>query len=154
MPYSLQEAKERVITAGKELLHSGLIARTWGNISARISDSEFVVTPSGMAYDSLEPEDLAVVNIYDGSWVGSVKPSSEKGVHQAVYRQRPDAGFVLHTHQDYATALSVLGRDFYFRIPEDGYVPGAGRRASDLLGPVVPTAAYALSSTRALTANL
>ena len=79
MSYSLQEAGELVIRAGKELLASGLIARTWGNISARISDSQFLVTPSGMAYDNLRPEDLVVVGIQDGSWEGSVKPSSEKG---------------------------------------------------------------------------
>ena len=154
MSYSLQEAGELVIRAGKELLASGLIARTWGNISARISDSQFLITPSGMAYDNLRPEDLVVVGIQDGSWEGIVKPSSEKGVHAAAYRQRPDVNFVLHTHQDYATALSVLGRDFVFRISEAGYEPEGRRRASDLIGPVVPTAAYALSSTKKLTGNL
>ena len=44
------EAKELVIRAGKELLQAGIIVRTWGNISCRISDTQFVITPSGLAY--------------------------------------------------------------------------------------------------------
>ncbi|MBR6512201.1 MAG: class II aldolase/adducin family protein, partial [Clostridia bacterium] len=47
MAYKINEAKALVIDAGKELLESGLIARTWGNVSARISDTQFVITPSG-----------------------------------------------------------------------------------------------------------
>ena len=44
---TLHEAKETVVLAGKKLVESGLIARTWGNVSCRISDSHFVITPSG-----------------------------------------------------------------------------------------------------------
>ena len=43
----IQAAKELVIKAGKEVVASGLIARTWGNISCRIDDKQFVITPSG-----------------------------------------------------------------------------------------------------------
>ena len=126
MEYNLTQAKEEVIRAGRELLESGLIARTWGNISARISDSRFVITPSGLSYDSLTPDDIVEVDIEDCAWEGDVKPSSEKGVHAAAYRQRPDVHFVLHTHQDYATALSVLGRDYVLRQTGKG---GARDRA-------------------------
>jgi len=55
---TIQEAKETVIIAGKRLVESGLIARTWGNVSCRISDSHFVITPSGRDYVSLTPEAL------------------------------------------------------------------------------------------------
>ncbi len=60
--YSIEEAKELVIHAGKMLAESGLIARTWGNISARISDVQFVITPSGLAYETLTPEQIVAVN--------------------------------------------------------------------------------------------
>ena len=53
MAYEIQEAKELVVKAGKELIEKGLIARTWGNVSARISDTQFVITPSGRAYEDL-----------------------------------------------------------------------------------------------------
>lgn len=146
MAYDISEAKDLVIRAGKELLESGLIARTWGNISARISDHQFVISPSGLAYDSLTPDDIVTVNIEDGSYVGNVKPSSEKGVHAAAYRLRPDVNFVIHTHQDYATDLSVLGKTIV--------VPEAEADDEKTLGPIIPVAAYGLSSTRTLTRNV
>ena len=59
----IMQAKELVIKAGKELIESGLIARTWGNISCRISDTQFVITPSGRAYETLTPEEIFLVNI-------------------------------------------------------------------------------------------
>ena len=68
MIFSIEEAKEFVIKAGLELLSAGLVARTWGNISARISDTQFVITPSGRSYDSLTKDDIVVVNIADGSY--------------------------------------------------------------------------------------
>ncbi|MBR5016026.1 MAG: class II aldolase/adducin family protein, partial [Clostridia bacterium] len=99
MAYKINEAKALVIDAGKELLESGLIARTWGNVSARISDTQFVITPSGKAYETLTPEDIVTVNIADCSYEGDIKPSSEKGVHAEAYRLRPDVDFIIHTHQ-------------------------------------------------------
>ena len=75
------EAKELVIRAGKELLQAGIIVRTWGNISCRISDTQFVITPSGLAYEDLTPDQIVLVNIADCSYDGDVKPSSEKGIH-------------------------------------------------------------------------
>ena len=59
----IMQAKELVIKAGIELIESGLIARTWGNISCRISDTQFVITPSGRAYETLTPEEIVLVNI-------------------------------------------------------------------------------------------
>ena len=52
------EAKKIVVEAGKQLVSSGLIARTWGNVSCRISDTQFVITPSGRDYISLTPDDI------------------------------------------------------------------------------------------------
>lgn len=107
----IQEAKETVVLAGKKLVESGLIARTWGNVSCRISDSHFVITPSGRDYISLTPDEIVEVAVSDCSYVGSIKPSSEKGIHAEVYKLHPDANFVIHTHQDYASAISVLMLD-------------------------------------------
>ena len=149
MSYSTDEARRLVIKAGKELLESGLIARTWGNISARISPTQCVVSPSGKAYDSLTPDDIVVINIADGKAAdpeNTVKPSSEKGVHAAAYRLRPDVNFVIHTHQDYATDMSILGRQFH--------IGNVKPRIRKRLGPFIPTATYALSSTKKLERNV
>lgn len=108
MAYSIDKARELVLKAGLELSEAGLVARTWGNISARVSDTQYVITPSGRAYDTLTKEDIVLVNIADGTYEGDIKPSGEKGVHAAVYELCPDVNFVIHTHQNYASALSVL----------------------------------------------
>ena len=60
MAYQLEEAKKLVIQAGLDMIEKGLIARTWGNISGRISESQFVITPSGRTYESLTPDQLVV----------------------------------------------------------------------------------------------
>ncbi len=107
MYYSETEARKLVIEAGLRLLENKLIARTWGNISARISKDEFIITPSGKAYDRLTPADLVKVRVADCSYKGNVKPSSEKGVHAAAYAQRNHIGFIIHTHQYYASVVAA-----------------------------------------------
>ena len=133
MAYTEQKARELVAEAGRKLLERGLAARTWGNISARVSDTHFVITPSGMAYEAIRPHHLALVDSRDGSWEGERKPSSEKGIHADAYRLRPEADFVIHTHQDMASILGVAGMDLVTKHP--------------LLGGRVPCAAYGLPST-------
>lgn len=110
MYYSETEARKLVVEAGLRLLENKLVARTWGNISARISKDEFIITPSGKAYDRLTPADLVKVRL-DGSYKGNMKPSSEKGVHAAAYAQRNHVGFIIHTHQYYASAVAAECRD-------------------------------------------
>ena len=140
MAYSVKEAKEQVIKAGKILVESGLIARTWGNISARISDTQFVITPSGLAYETLTEEQIVVVTISDCSHVGTVKPSSEKGIHADAYRLRPEVQFVIHTHQEKASVISITGENLEVLQSQD----------QEILGEVVPCAAYGISSTKKL----
>ena len=138
------KAKEKVITAGKRLIEKGLIARTWGNISCRINDNQFVITPSGKPYETLTVKEIVIVNINDCSYEGSIEPSSEKKVHAAVYQQRPDINFVIHTHQPYSSAVSPLGTDITVSDPA----------AADLLGTKVISIPYALSGTEKLKKNV
>lgn len=127
MYYSEEEARELVIEAGHRLLANRLIARTWGNISARISTDEFVITPSGRAYDSLTPEELVIVKVSDCSYEGEIKPSSEKGVHAAAYRARENAGFIIHTHQFYASVVAAEGRSVSFAPCAEYALPGTNK---------------------------
>lgn len=103
-----ERARREVIEAGRRLVLSGLIARTWGNVSCRVDSDFFIITPSGRDYLSLKPEDLVKVAIKDCSYHGSVKPSSEKGIHRDLYEQRPNQNFVIHTHQKYASVMGTL----------------------------------------------
>lgn len=101
------KAKSWVLDAGLRLVESGLIARTWGNVSCRVDEESFVITPSGRSYSSLTAKDLVQVKIKDLSYQGEIKPSSEKGIHAAVYELYPDINFVIHTHQENASVIAA-----------------------------------------------
>ncbi len=137
---NLRKAREIVVLAGKQLLESGLIARTWGNVSCRTSETQFVITPSGRSYETLTPDEIVLVNIGDCSYVGDLKPSSEKGIHAEVYKQRRDVNFIIHTHQANASMVSPLQMDIDVTDPE----------MASIIGPRVPTAAYGLPGTKKL----
>ena len=138
----IHEAKNLVVKAGIELVESGLIARTWGNVSCRIDESRFVITPSGRSYLSLIPDEIIIVNIADCSYIGDIKPSSEKGIHAEVYKLYPDINFVIHTHQENASVISATGLD---SIKIEGHT---------CLGKQVICADYALPGTKSLRRNV
>jgi len=141
---TIADAKNTVVLAGKKLVEAGLIARTWGNVSCRISESHFVITPSGRDYLSLTPEDIVEVAISDCSYTGDVKPSSEKGVHALVYKLHPEMNFVIHTHQDNASAISAAPVDS-IKVSEESF--------PSLHGEVL-CAAYGLPGTKKLRRNV
>jgi len=79
-----------------------------GNLSIRIGDA-LLVTPSGMAYDEMRPEDVVEMT-FDGAWAGERKPSSEWRVHRDILAGRPDVDSVLHAHPTFSTVLAVHSR--------------------------------------------
>ena len=105
------DKRREIIDTGIELLEEKLVARTWGNISARIDADNYLITPSGLDYTSMREEDIVSVNIKTGEYTGINRPSGEKGVHSAAYEVFDDVNFVVHTHQTYATAVSLAGFD-------------------------------------------
>ena len=118
------EIRQEILDACKFLQEKGLIARTWGNVSARISDDEFIITPSGLAYEQTNLEDLCIVKIADCSYDESQrKPSSEKKVHAACYKARKDVKYIVHTHQHFASAICAEEEDVY--LSDKSFVPCA-----------------------------
>ena len=103
------ELRNIVVATGPELLREGLVARTWGNISARVDDTHYLITPSGMDYEQLTADDLVLCDRVRGTFEGQNRPSSERGIHAIAYELFPEVGFVIHTHQVYATALGLAG---------------------------------------------
>ena len=102
----MQAEREAVIAYSGRLAGDGLAVGTSGNVSVRTGDV-IAITPTGVAYDDLAPEDVCLVDL-DGAPVDArLRPSSEVPMHTAVYRAT-DAGAVVHTHPLYATALSTL----------------------------------------------
>jgi L-fuculose-phosphate aldolase len=108
---------------------SGINRGTAGNVSAR-AEGGFVITPTGMAYDRCEAEDMALVAM-DGTPQGRRKPSSEWRFHRDIYAARPEAGAVIHTHPSFATSLACMGMPipaFHYMVARFG---GADVRCAD-----------------------
>lgn len=106
-----QRILEQVAETGRMLLENGLVTRTWGNFSARLDKTHFAITPSGLGYEHMHEDDIVRCCLNDSTYEGTRKPSSEKGIHSEAYRIFPETGFVIHTHQVYATALGLTAPD-------------------------------------------
>ena len=109
--FELEQGKKWVSETGRMLLKEGLVARTWGNISCRMKGEKMIITPSGMGYDNMTEDDVVVMDLATGEWEGSRKPSSEKGIHAGAYEYFEDVNYVIHTHQNFATAIGIVGFD-------------------------------------------
>jgi len=113
-----------VVHGCRELARLGLTHGTSGNISVRRSQRQFFVSPSGLAYDALKPEDIPMLDL-DGRWFGRRRPSSEWRFHRDILRSRADIGAVVHTHSAHATALACTGRGipaFHYMVAVAGGV--------------------------------
>jgi L-fuculose-phosphate aldolase len=98
-----------LITTCRELTRRGLSHGTSGNVSVRCDSRRFLVSPTGMEYDALEPEDVALVN-FDGRWFGRRRPSSEWRFHRDILKCRPEVNAIVHAHSTKATSLACTGR--------------------------------------------
>ncbi|MDO5016286.1 MAG: class II aldolase/adducin family protein [Eubacteriales bacterium] len=129
------------------LLEAKLLVRSWGNLSARLDNEHFKITPSGRSYRKLKESDMVMVDLA-GNYRGSILPSSEKGLHAAIYRAFPEARVIIHTHQNFASAFSLSGHD----LEIDNSV--AGREAAGLVAAngsqLVPVSSYEPAGTNEL----
>ena len=110
---SMDAAKRRVAEVARKMADLGLVSGTSGNVSARLPDALFAITPMGRGYEGMSADDIVVV---DGDLYpveGDLMPSSESLLHIAIYEARPDVGGIVHTHGVYSSAVAVAG----LRIP-------------------------------------
>lgn len=135
----IQEAKNKVCEAGRQLLKEGLVARTWGNVSIKVSDTQMVITPSGRKYDELTPDEMVLVDIYTLKYEGKLKPSSELKLHCEVYKTRPHINAVIHTHQMYASIVAAAQQDVV--VLDEAHQKILG-------GKIIKAAPYALPNTK------
>ncbi|RYB03499.1 class II aldolase/adducin family protein [Lichenibacterium ramalinae] len=117
---------------------TGLNQGTSGNLSARHAEG-FLVTPTSLPYDAMEPGDLVAMG-FDGGHAGARRPSSEWRFHRDILRERGDVGCVLHSHSVYATTLACHHRP----IPAFHYMVAVAG------GPTIRCAPYATFGTQAL----
>lgn len=107
----LQEAREQVVRFGREMVSRGLTVGSFGNLSCYVPEAKvMVISPSGVDYDRIGPQDVPVVTM-DGVVLDGVrKPSSEADLHRIFYQNDPNVGAVVHTHSTYATLMACLGK--------------------------------------------
>lgn len=103
------DLRAAVIRGCRELSRLGLTYGTSGNVSVRRDSRGFFVSPTGVAYDTLQPDDVPLVTL-DGAWHGRRVPSSEWRFHRDIMAARPEVGAIVHAHSRYATALACTGR--------------------------------------------
>jgi L-ribulose-5-phosphate 4-epimerase len=125
----LNELKKQVLQANLDLWRQGLIICTWGNVSGIDRERGMVVIkPSGVPYEELTVDKLAIVDLQGNPAQGDCKPSSDTATHLELYRSFPACGAVAHSHSRFATswaqahkpvpALGTTHADyFYGEIP-------------------------------------
>lgn len=135
-----------VIRGCRALTSLGLTYGTSGNVSLRRDAASLFVSPTGMAYDALEPDDVPLVTL-DGRWFGRRRPSSEWRFHRDILAARPEVGAIVHAHSRHATALACTGRG----IPAFHYMVAVAGGADIRCAPYHPFGTQELSDA-ALTA--
>jgi len=106
---SPEEAGPLLVTIGRLLYEKSLVASTEGNLSIRLGDDRFLLTPAGAPKGRLRPECLVTVDGSGRLRAGQGAPSSETAMHLAIYRARPDVGAIVHAHPPTATGFAVAG---------------------------------------------
>ncbi len=136
----LFDERHAVTEYAKKMLSTGLVKGTGGNISLANADKNLLaITPSGVPYETMVPEDVVVVDMEGHRVEGHYLPSSEIGFHLALLKQREEIMAVVHTHSDCATAVACLR----WELPAVHYLIGSA-------GLHVPLAPYATFGTQAL----
>ena len=105
----MEHERKEVVEYGKRMSAAGLSIGTTGNISVFDPSTGYLcISPSGLGYFDTVPEDVVVMDLEGNVVEGARKPSSEHGLHTAVYLSRPEARAVVHTHSPYATTLACM----------------------------------------------
>jgi L-fuculose-phosphate aldolase len=102
--------KKLICDIGKRVYEKGFVAANVGNISVRIDENEFLITPTGVSKGFLTTDMIIKVDGEGNVLEGEYKPSSEMTMHLLVYQERPDVHAVLHVHPPYATAFAIAGK--------------------------------------------
>ena len=106
---SFETARQQIVATAQELVRKGYLMATGGNLSLRIpAKNAFAITPSNYDYMLMTPDDVCVLDFALNPLAGQLKPSVESAMHLAVYQVRADVHAIIHTHQVYTSALTLI----------------------------------------------
>lgn len=121
------------------------IVSTGGNVSYRDNETGYIgITPSGMSYGNIKPEDIVIVDEDGKIFDGKRKPSIETPMHTGILKERRDINAVIHTHSLYATAYATLRKE----------MPVVTTELAMLLGLSVPVGDYGVPGSKELAMNM
>lgn len=104
--------KKQIVDMSLRLYNEQLIIGTWGNLSVRVNyqgKDYYIVTPSGMEYETTTIDDILVVDSEGKIVEGNRRPTSELKMHIKIYESRKEINAIIHTHSTCATACAVVG---------------------------------------------
>jgi len=107
-----EQEKQLMLKYGLYLDRYGLITLSGGNLSMRLPDGNFLVTPSGMIYEDMNLDDFVIVDEDAKVIEGFRRPSVDTAGLLYVFKHRKDVNAVIHTHQPYATAIGLIQDEF------------------------------------------
>jgi L-fuculose-phosphate aldolase len=105
------EMRHAVYETTMKLYQRDLIRLSAGNISLHDGEGRVAITPSGLWYDKMTPQDIPIVDLQRNPIDGLRTPSSETPMHTAIYRAFPEIGGIVHTHSVNAIAFAMTGRE-------------------------------------------
>ncbi|MHB8621345.1 MAG: class II aldolase/adducin family protein [Chloroflexota bacterium] len=123
-----QALVEAVIATARWMVDHDYASGTAGNVSVRLAEDAFLITPSALDYFRMEADDLGICGLDAQHLSGRQKPSSEAKMHAAIYRCRPEVTAVIHFHPVHASAYAYARKSIpvasgALRIFNGGSVP-------------------------------
>ena len=101
------QLRERICRLAGSIFQRGMTSGASGNMSARLSDGNLLVTPTGSSFGFLDPAGLSLI-APDGSLISGDPPTKEMPLHSAFFETRSSCGAVVHLHSSHSVALSML----------------------------------------------
>jgi len=143
-----ESQKQGVVETAQQMSEKGLVVGTSGNVSLRFTDSDgrdvVAITPSGIRYDIMKPDDIVIVDLEGQRIEGDLAPSIETMLHTGIYKMRKKVNAVIHTHPVYGSVIAVAGLE----------IPPILDDQVTQIGGEIKVAQYALSGSPEMTTNV
>jgi ribulose-5-phosphate 4-epimerase/fuculose-1-phosphate aldolase len=121
------QSRQQIVQTAQELVGKGYLMATGGNLSMRILGQDaFAITPSNLDYLKMTSDQVCILNFDLETLAGEEEPSVEAGMHAAIYQVRRDVNAVIHTHQVYVSALTLIKRPIPALFDEQARFLGRG----------------------------
>lgn len=132
----MSSPKEQIVEVCHELDRRQFVANHDGNVSVRIDENRFLVTPTSFAKRSVRENDILLIDLEGKVLEGPHKVFSEWKIHRAIYEACDDVSSVCHAHPPYTMAWGMTGKQMDFpSIPEAIVSLGGPLMTTDFIGP-------------------